>query len=164
MNIFIPEKDAAACAEALDDKRLIKQILECAQLLATAQHIALQNAKNTQFSPTIPYKPTHINHPITQWVAKSRKNYIWTVEYMLACGQEYTYRFGKTHKCIGEYTKAAWYGGFYIPDTDGTPFINCTIFKDCTDIHTAYKAALILKWDNDKFPPKWTKRSRPNYG
>lgn len=36
MNIFVVDEDPAICAEYLDDKRVVKMVLETAQMLSTA--------------------------------------------------------------------------------------------------------------------------------
>lgn len=49
MNIFQPYEDVADCAQALDDRRLIKQILECKQIYDSGIQ-----------------KRGYSNHPVTQ--------------------------------------------------------------------------------------------------
>lgn len=39
------------------------------------------------------YSPTHINHPCTQWVMKSKANYDWLVKMTSYLNKEYKYRF-----------------------------------------------------------------------
>ena len=46
-----------------------------------------------------PYKPTHARHPCTVWAAASTGNYDWLVQLGLALCAEYTYRYGRVHKC-----------------------------------------------------------------
>lgn len=46
------------------------------------------------------YNATHINHPSAVWARESVSNYIWLAEHMLALGDEYRFRYGKTHKTI----------------------------------------------------------------
>jgi len=45
------------------------------------------------------YKATHINHPSAVWVRESAENYIWLTELLSELCKEYTYRYGKVHKC-----------------------------------------------------------------
>lgn len=49
---------------------------------------------------SILYAATHVNHPSAIWARKSVENYNWLYEHMFALGQEYTYRYGKVHKCF----------------------------------------------------------------
>lgn len=39
MNIFATDVSPVACAKALDDKRVVKMVLETAQMLSTAMHM-----------------------------------------------------------------------------------------------------------------------------
>ena len=68
-------------------------ILESAQILCTAHHY-YGNGDN------VPYKKTHLNHPSTVWARENSRNYYWLYNHMLALGQEYTKRYGKTHLTI----------------------------------------------------------------
>lgn len=94
------------------DKHVVKMILESAQLLSTA-HRVLDGIESVGKSPTgrkqktwtlgdarenVLYKSTHVNHPSAVWTRKSVENYNWLVEHFYALGDEYTYRYGKTHK------------------------------------------------------------------
>jgi len=45
------------------------------------------------------YKLTHKNHPCSVWTRASLENYIWLCRLGLELCEEYTYRYGKTHKC-----------------------------------------------------------------
>jgi len=46
-----------------------------------------------------PYKLTHKNHPCAVWVRESLDNYKWLVILGKELCKEYTYRYGKIHKC-----------------------------------------------------------------
>lgn len=58
MNIFATSPDPTACAQALDDKRVVKMVLESAQVICTVL--------NSRGIPT-PYRSTHEHNPITLW-------------------------------------------------------------------------------------------------
>ena len=68
-------------------------ILESAQMLCTAHH-HYGNGDN------VPYKKAHYNHPSTIWVRERTGNYYWLYFHMMALGDEYTRRYGKTHLSI----------------------------------------------------------------
>lgn len=85
MNIFVTDTDPKVAAQNLCDKHVVKMVLETAQLLCTAY----ENA---------PYKRTHYNHPCAKWARESIFNYIWLIKHGRAIAEEYSYRFGKTHK------------------------------------------------------------------
>jgi len=93
MNIFFLDLNPATCAKMHLDKHVVKMILESVQLLSSAHHIhPVEN-----YSP--PYKLTHKNHPSSIWVRESVENYLWLVELTIELCKEYTYRYGKKHKC-----------------------------------------------------------------
>ena len=90
MNIFFFTKNQKLNARLLDDKRLVKMVLETTQLLSNGLHL------NNQKSP---YKSTHLKHPCSIWSAKSKANWQWLKKYGLELAKEYTRRYGKIHKC-----------------------------------------------------------------
>lgn len=95
------------------DKHCVKMILEYAQLLSTAHRI-LDGTESIVISPTgrkkkvwtlsdhrndVLYSATHINHPSAIWVRHSLENYQWLYNMFRDLIKEYTYRYGKDHKC-----------------------------------------------------------------
>lgn len=116
MNIFYVSPDPVQAAQWMVDKHVVKMILESAQLLSTAHRVldgrevvgkskTGRNAKRwilNDARDTVLYQATHINHPSAVWARKSVENYNWLAEHLFALGEEYTYRYGKTHKCFGE--------------------------------------------------------------
>lgn len=87
MNIFVLDLDPVIAAQSQANKHVIKMILESAQLLCA------------HFEPgTAPYKRTHFNHPCAVWTRESKYNYEWLLKHAFALSDEYTYRYGKTHK------------------------------------------------------------------
>lgn len=152
MNIFVSDPNPQKSAQFLDDKRVIKMILESAQMLSTAIN---------EYGGKGPYKSTHINHPCSVWVRANKSNYKWLLDHFEALCYEYFMRYDKQHKC----------GGFYFDLLDGMQLIpdgsltmqpNCTIFKEESDIYKAYRDYLNHKWLNDKRKPTWYKKdSKP---
>lgn len=166
MNIFYCDTDINACAEALDDVRLNKMILETAQLLSTAVHIStIEQEKpfDIDIHPHL-YKITHKNHPCAKWARESYHNYMWLHHYFSCLTGEYLYRKQKYHACTNLY-KLLFKGSEYIPsDKNKTPHPNCTIYKDNPDTIAAYRKYLCYKWENDKLKnrhPKWTNTLPP---
>jgi len=99
MNIFfLIVNDDEACARAHCDKHLQKMIIELAQMLYSAHHLA-----GTVFPAwATVYKLAYKHHPMTKWVALTNANYQKTLQLALALADEYKYRFpGRTHKTIG---------------------------------------------------------------
>ncbi len=115
MNIFYLDSDPKTCAQMHNDKHCVKMILEYAQLMSTA-HRVLDGSLTTGVSDkgrkssswiledernSVLYKATHINHPSAIWVRQSASNYRWLFELFCNLLDEYTYRYGKRHKCEG---------------------------------------------------------------
>ena len=96
-----------------NDKHTIKMILEYSQLLSTAHRvldgvlltgISDSGRKNTSWilpdeRNDVLYKATHLNHPSAIWVRQSKDNYLWLYSLLCELSAEYTYRYGKVHKC-----------------------------------------------------------------
>jgi len=95
MNIFYLDPDPATCARYHCDKHVIKMILESAQLLSTALHVVHPGIAGL-------YRPTHKEHPCAIWVRQGKESFEWLLKRTSWLGQEFTFRFGKTHKTIRE--------------------------------------------------------------
>jgi len=114
VNIFYIDRDPAVAAQLMVDKHVVKMILESAQLLSTAHRVldgrevvgkskTGRNAKRWILEDSrndVLYSATHINHPSAVWARKAVENYNWLYEHFYALGREYTYRYGKIHKCF----------------------------------------------------------------
>ena len=114
MNIFYIDRDPVQAAQWMVDKHVVKMILESAQLLSTAHRIldgrlvdgkskTGRNVKRWILDDSrdhVIYTATHVNHPSAVWCRESVENYNWLFEHFFALGREYTYRYGKTHKCF----------------------------------------------------------------
>lgn len=182
MNIFASDIDPRISAINLDDKRVIKMILESAQMLCTAlnEHGALDKVKigetktgkskydyyfkNTSIKA---YKPTHTNHPSNIWCRENRMNYGWLLMHMKALADEYEYRMGRKHASLYMYDELVK-GAQHIPNGNLTPIANCAArqdmginYKHIKNVQQAYKLYLVDRWATDKLTPKWTKRKRP---
>ena len=151
MQIFVTSKSPEACARVLDDKRVVKMVLESAQLLSTAMHL--------HGDTRAPYKPTHVNHPCSIWVRENINNYGWLLQHFLYLNYEYTQRFGRTHKCA-DYIDVFRSFADKNDCTYDEPkyFVNCSLFKEVDNVFTAYQLTLNEKWGNDKARPKWNGR------
>jgi Pyrimidine dimer DNA glycosylase len=120
VNIFYLDRDPYNAAQMMVDRHVVKMILETCQLLSTTHRI-LDGTKvtydkyvNGSLPPryrkatkwvlpdnreNILYSATHINHPSAVWVRQSNNNYNWLYAHFLALLNEYTFRYGKSHKC-----------------------------------------------------------------
>jgi hypothetical protein len=97
MNIFFLHLLPQICAEMHIDKHVIKMILETTQLLCSAHHMSIPTENTPSYTPC--YKLTHKNHPSSIWTRESKENYKWLCELGKELCKEYTYRYGKVHKC-----------------------------------------------------------------
>ena len=99
-----------------NDKHTVKMILEYCQLLSTAHRYldgvevigktkTGRNAKRWELNDErndILYSATHINHPSAVWCRKTSANYEWLHKLLVELCKEYTFRYGKVHKCERE--------------------------------------------------------------
>ena len=92
MNIFILDEDIVLCARYHVDKHVVKMILETTQLLNNAyiKH-------NANLKPI--YRETHKSHPCSLWASETSSNFEWLVALGMELCKEYSYRYGKVHKC-----------------------------------------------------------------
>lgn len=144
MNIFVTDSSPIQSAINLDDKRVIKMILESAQMLSTTMNLVGLSG---------PYRTTHSNHPCTIWVRYNQSNYKWLIDHFKALCSEYTRRYNKTHKCE-QYTNLFESVIPYLPKGELSPFINCTDYKDL-EVIIAYNHYMKKKWKEDKRTPSW---------
>jgi len=113
MNIFYLDHDVNKCAEMHVDRHVTKMVIEYAQLLSTAHRYldgvptvdrggATGRQRTTYIlsdnRDSLLYRATHINHPSAIWCRQSIENYLWLANMLIALCEEYTYRYGKTHK------------------------------------------------------------------
>lgn len=157
MNIFASDHNPTLAAQALDDRRLIKMVLETAQILSTATEAI------GRYGFDALYKPTHQNHPCTLWAKHSVGNFMWLVQHGFALAEEYQYRFEKQHKSfaiIQTCMNCVKIGNF--PQIERTQFVNCTKFN-LDDPILAYRACLQSKWHDDGKAARWTKRGAPSW-
>jgi hypothetical protein len=113
MNIFQVDSDPVKSAQWLVDRHVVKMSLESIQLLSTAhrlldgtQYIGQSKSGRKAKRWLLPddrekvlYGATHTNHPSTVWCRANTSNYNWLYEHTCALLNEYTYRYGKVHKC-----------------------------------------------------------------
>ena len=97
MNIFYFSDCPIESAQAQPDKMLVKMPLETAQMLSTA-HRVLDGDEYADAN--VLYKTAYKNHPCTIWARESSSNYFWLYLHFVALGNEYTYRYDKTHASI----------------------------------------------------------------
>lgn len=94
MNRFMLDNKPADIAQAMCDAHVVKMILEEAQMLSTYAHEKFPQWANDNGL----YKPTHRNHPATQWLFESGGNVRFAVSLFAAMAREYKHRYGREHK------------------------------------------------------------------
>lgn len=153
MNIFLSSPDPRSCAQALDDRRLVKMVLETAQLLSTA--IRGQGVKDSCL-----YNMTHVNHPCAVWARKNVSNFNWLVEHGLELSREYSHRYGPIHDSEQAIVSAYHYRD-YLPNGSLVFDFNCS-GHDTGDVFRDYRLCLASKWSLDR-SPTWTRRNVPAF-
>lgn len=151
MNIFATDLDPHVSARNLCDKHVPKMLLESCQMLCSPYPINIA-----------PYKRSYYNHPCTIWVRLSIENYEWLLLHADGISKEYSFRFGKYHKCNKVLN---WcvdnYKLLNLPSIGLTKFAMAMpdIYKNTNDPINAYRS--YYKGTKGRFA-KWTKgRSSP---
>ena len=94
MNIFVVHHMPRIAAQSLCDAHVIKMIVESCQLLSTHDRLT------GRFSdPSGLFKSTHQQHPCRISLGTNDFNRQWLIHHLHGLLDEYTYRFGKVHKC-----------------------------------------------------------------
>lgn len=170
MNIFTTSPNINTCSEHLDDKRLNKMILETAQILSTVVRLGFEKEGTNipEQADKLWYKKTHVNHPAVKWAMKTPANFMYLVDLLATYSGDYHYRFGKLHATSKRLAPAILpledilYAEIYREEMTELPVIVEKEFQELP-IFLAYQAQLNKKWNNDKYPPKWTNHIIPHF-
>lgn len=155
MNIFILHKNPKINAIYHCDKHIVKMPLETAQILCTVLHVWGLNQ-------SIPYKPTHKNHPSVKWATESYANFVLLVKIGRELCDEFQFRFNKIHSCKAVIDRC-YYEALVPEDRKGDvtslPQAMPDEYKDI-DVVKAYR-----NYYNGakKHLHKWTKRKTPKF-
>jgi Pyrimidine dimer DNA glycosylase len=167
MNIFMTDPCPRQCAIALDNKRLVKMVLETAQLLSTA----CTALKVPMLDGVPPYAPNHFNHPCSLFARRSYENFLWLTEHGIYLSEEFAIRFGHEHSCedminacFQSLRQAVREGIGYTVGwkTEFDLSFNCSGYRT-GDLYIDYQHCMANKWDTDKKRPKWSARRRPSW-
>lgn len=156
MNLFILSDEPRLCAEYHSDVHLNSQLKEAVQVLSTVYGG--------------PYKPTHLNHPCTKWVAASPANASWVLTLAYALHAEWLHRFGRPHgsglklenirtrMAVSAHSRVVLHSPFAqaMPEQ----------YRDPSDAVKAYRAYYNAEkqgfWHSGKWrPAKWTNHPEP---
>ena len=102
MNIFWLDHDLEKTCQSMVDSHVVKMPTEHCQLMSTALHVCgwdSQSSKTMTGEEPIIYKKTHENHPCAVWVRESFSNFALLRKLTILLCEEYTYRYGRRHKC-----------------------------------------------------------------
>lgn len=171
MNIFVTSPDPVKCAHALDDKRVVSQIRETGQILATAlrRHGFVVTAAHDFKIP----EEAHPHHPVTLWVGETRGNWDWTMAHFEALLDEKMVRWPENEPHA--YTPLVklkadaklLLGRLPI---ERAKFQNSAANEDLgfdfthiKNVNEAYRQYLMARWANDKRPPVWSNRGKPKW-
>jgi hypothetical protein len=143
MNLFLPyPEDLVLSVRCLDDRRLMKQIVETKVLL----DIALSDGTHG-----------YARHPVAEHYRNQPE---FLRFYGFVCCREYSFRFDKKHA----------YDAIFEPCdvvTDYTPFYaegfknKAGCIRTTENVGLLFRAKLCRKWSDDVKKPKWTKRKAP---
>ena len=156
MNIFILDNNPRKAATMLCDKHVVKMIVETAQILCTVAH--------TNGHPA-PYRATHRHHPCTLWAGEAKANWDWLIEHGMEMCQEYTRRYGRTHKTQ---SVMEWCRDTQVGPTGGrrTPFrLAMPPEYKASDPVVSYRSYYIgeksrfAKWSHGTTPSWWPSKS-----
>ena len=183
MNIFYIHTDPKKAAEMMLDKHVVKMVLETAQLLSTAHRVldgeeyvgksaSGRSARRWRLPDEredILYSATHINHPSAVWCRWSNNNYIWLYCHFIALLNEYTYRYGKVHKCAEPSFRQLLQTlptnipvGYFTPVTPAMPDEYKVVLPNQVGADSV--ASYRNYYKNAKAHlHKWTKRERPEW-
>lgn len=163
MNIFVTDESPIKAAFDLDDKRVVKMILESTQMLCTAIN---------ETGGKAPYKSTHKNHPSNVWVRQSGANWHWLWDHAMELCDRYQAVYNKVHKCksiLLDLTDQE-YDAFIPKSSQLTPFANCAAntskgvsYKHLTNVTEAYRRYLVDRWNTDVKTPTWRGRDIPSW-
>ena len=174
MNIFYLDSNAIDCARMHNDKHVVKMILEYAQLLSTAHRIldgklvegvskSGRKAKRYELPDTrdsILYTATHANHPSAIWARTSEVNYRWLFSLLIACMDEYTYRYGKVHatsrliSALNKPPNNIKFGGGFIEPPPAMPEHYRVLGNSIQSYHNYYinDKRVMSRWTNREMP------------
>lgn len=177
MNLFVTSINPVACAQALDDARVVKMATETAQLLSTAVRIVAPGAlRDDQL-----YRMGHEAHPVSRWVRSGDLTFQWTLQHGLALLDEYCVRFPKgsvhgasraIHPILGVHLHAV------LPHMtrqrpESVMFCNHAAnlgmgldFRSIENQAEAYREYLRARWHlarATRHPPRWTNRDMPEW-
>jgi hypothetical protein len=167
LNIFVTDTCPALSALALDDRRLNSQIRESVQLLSNA----LGNPEGC-------YRPTHLQHPCSLWVARSVENFWWLFDHCTSLGVVWHNRVSvdtlpelpDLHASLKVLFGPVFSSAPQRPETRPIEFQNsarnASLGVDFTDRPTviqSYRDYLSYRWSETDRNPTWKRGVQPKW-
>ena len=168
MNLFVTDDCPVLSAQALDDKRVGKLLMEANQMMSLA--IKLHDPDCNEFwiegFARLTKGYPHRNHPVSIWVRSNRTTFDWCLQHAEALDAEYTHRCGRQHDSG---LRLPYIRTFRhcLPDGPLLPFQNSArnagkgIDYSHLSVIQAYRLYLAHRWDTDTLPVAWTNRGEP---
>jgi hypothetical protein len=164
VNIQYVHRSPKKSARALDDARLVKMVLEAAQMLCSSLNLEMGQE-------VTPYRTSHATNPLIVWAMKSDKNWAWLWHWGNELGNEYMHRFGKRHASHLVIQGLTFQFGHKIKDRprpkkfhNGARHRGLGIdYSHMKNVRKAYRKYLRNRWELSSRPPKWTKRDKPKW-
>ena len=185
MNIFVLDKDPVVAAQMQCDKHVVKMITESAQMLSTVHRLLdgkmrlkpsksgkrmikyydLYDGADDLEMELILMCNVHERHPCTVWTMESSDNYDWHWEHLYALCKEYTYRYGKIHKCERVHLWPLKNHPRNIPQGPMTEFkLAMNSNPECIALGDPVKAyQAFYQTKQERFKMAWTKRPVPDW-
>ena len=179
MNIFILSEDPKTAAQMMCDRHIPKMVVESAQMLSTVHRMIdgieekrqsksgkrmVKYWKLPDYREDVFYKAVHMSHPCTVWTRVSSANYQWHYEHFVALGEEFEYRYQKTHMTISKLKDELSVLPKNIKDAPLTPFAQamnhypkCKVEGDAVQAYRNYYHAAkpFAKWEKGRIAPDW---------
>lgn len=180
MNIFVLDTDPVKAAQLQCNAHVVKMIVESAQMLSTVHRMLdgeptrapSKSGKNKvkawllgDYRNEKLYKAVHMNHPCTVWTRESKENYEWHYAHFVALCDEYTYRYGKTHKTDAELRDILREAPNHIPSKGLTLWpLAMKSNPECMFPDDPVKSyRMFYQTKQDRFKMVWTKREVPEW-
>ena len=162
LNIFALSECPIESAQWLCDKHIPKLIVECFQMLGSAQRRhGAKDAEMPLTSKGTPLKGGYHHHPATRWTGDTRENYWWLVQHAMQLLYEYQFRFRKKHACTKGIIHLALMQD-RIPEGDMTTFAQCMPdeWKHKHPVlayrnYYAVEKAHFARWERGRPAPAW---------
>ena len=170
MNLFVTDECPIKSAQALDDKRVGKLLMEANQMLSLAVKMAdpASVAGWMEGDGMLTRGFAHKNHPVSVWVRQTSRNFGWCLRHAIALGEEWTHRFGTAHASAARtpYIQSFEHCleiGRLLPFQNSARHETLGIDYSHLPVPLSYRCYLANRWQSDTMPVKFTNRGAPEW-